>query len=156
MSKLRDLFRKLKRAKNETSKLKASIAGQITKEVKLRIDQQLMSGAGYEPISSWTPQWNDEFRRARRGGGVPLIDTGALRSSVRVKTRNNSGGFTITAHSDLVYARFLQEGGTTPLGTDVPARPFINLAFQSISRLTVGSICKKETDKYLKTIFRTG
>ena len=155
MSKLRDLLRKLKRAKDELPKLKASIAGEITKEVKLRIEKQILSGAGYEPISPITPTFNSQFR-VSRSGGVPLIDTGALKSSVKVETRNHSGGFTITAHSDLVYARFQQEGGTTPLGTEVPGRPFIELAFESLGRLTVGKICQKHTKNYLKTIFRVG
>lgn len=156
MSKLRDLLRKLKRAKNDLPKLKAAIAREITKEVKDRIDKQLLSGAGYAPISPDTPKFNSQHRAVRRGGGVPLIDSGRLRDSIRVETRNNSSGFTITATAETEYARFLQFGGTTPLNTKVPGRPFISLAFESIGRLTIGKIAKRHTQDYLKYIFKVG
>lgn len=76
--------------------------------------------AKWKPLSEATIKWHPH-----RAGGKPLNDTGKLRLSVTSGAIQRVSKHQLRYGTNLKYAAIHNFGGSTPLGTRIPARPFL-------------------------------
>ena len=99
-------------------------------------------------------------RRQNKTANQALVDTGELKKSIAILGKKTSpsvlqsrGGGSIIigvrpSSPAAVYARLQQEGGTTPQGNIVPARPFLGFSDEDIKQIS-GTVRKGILSRFL-------
>lgn len=144
MSGFEQLIRGLSIAAKDKKEFRA-IGVKLSEALKKTIKEVLATGEGLTPISPNTPQFHNgsngkrggkkrpPSRKVKRGGGTPLIDTYRLLNSISTSVTVTSSTIKLKGYSRLRYALSMHDGGTNPLGGEVPERPYMDIGIEKFT-----------------------